>query len=276
MSKKINYISHLNGFMQRRVYDLLSPSATTLYLVIFDAFNKSCWNFEWLKLPTRELLYRTGLSSTHTLASSRKLLMDLGYIEFQLVKHGGKVYSAYKINPLDSSGMFIDKDNEHDEEINDNSVAEFNYNVVDNSVDNVVDNVIHSCSTATHPATESATHSASHPATESATHPATVYIYKKEKEKIKKVKKEDEDGGQLQALCDAYEDYRSKPISPKDRQKISAYLSEYGFDAMLEAMEIMVQKKAASIDYCGGILNNMHNDIQKQKEEAIAAGWQLA
>ena len=92
MSKKINYISHLNGFMQRRVYDLLSPSATTLYLVIFDAFNKSCWNFEWLKLPTRELLYRTGLSSTHTLASSRKLLMDLGYIEFQLVKHGGKVY----------------------------------------------------------------------------------------------------------------------------------------------------------------------------------------
>ena len=256
MSKKINYISHLNGFMQRRVYDLLSPSATTLYLVIFDAFNKSCWNFEWLKLPTRELLYRTGLSSTHTLASSRKLLMDLGYIEFQLVKHGGKVYSAYKINPLDSSGMFIDKDNEHDEEINDNSVAEFNYNVVDNSVDNVVDNVIHSCSTATHP--------------------ATVYIYIKEKEKIKKVKKEDEDGGQLQALCDAYEDYRSKPISPKDRQKISAYLSEYGFDAMLEAMEIMVQKKAASIDYCGGILKNMHNDIQKQKEEAIAAGWQLA
>ena len=206
----------------------------------------------------------------------RLYLMDLGYIEFQLVKHGGKVYSAYKINPLDSSGMFIDKGNEHDEEINDNSVAEFNYNVVDNSVDNVVDNVIHSCSTATHPATESATHSASHPATESATHPATVYIYKKEKEKIKKVKKEDEDGGQLQALCDAYEDYRSKPISPKDRQKISAYLSEYGFDAMLEAMEIMVQKKAASIDYCGGILKNMHNDIQKQKEEAIAAGWQLA
>ena len=102
------------------------------------------------------------------------------------------------------------------------------------------------------------------------------YIYKKEKEKIKKVKKEDEDDGQLQALCDAYEDYRSKPISPKDRQKISAYLSEYGFDAMLEAMEIMVQKKAASIDYCGGILKNMHNDIQKQKEEAIAAGWQLA
>mgnify|MGYP006367732275 FL=1 len=45
---------------------------------------------------------------------------------------------------------------------------------------------------------------------------------------------------------------------------------------MLEAMEIMVQKKAASIDYCGGILKNMHNDIQKQKEEAIAAGWQLA
>ena len=90
------------------------------------------------------------------------------------------------------------------------------------------------------------------------------------------MKKEDEDGGQLQALCDAYEDYRSKPISPKDRQKISAYLSEYGFDAMLEAMEIMVQKKAASIDYCGGILKNMHNDIQKQKEEAIAAGWQLA
>ena len=183
MSKKVNYISHLNGFMQRRVYDLLSPSATTLYLVIFDAFNKSCWNFEWLKLPTRELLYRTGLSSTHTLASSRKLLMDLGYIEFQLVKHGGKVYSAYKINPMDSSGMFIDKDNEHDEEINDNSVAEFNYNVVDNSVDNVVDNVIHSCSTATHPATESATHSASHPATESATHPATVYIIKKKKKK---------------------------------------------------------------------------------------------
>ena len=98
----------------------------------------------------------------------RLYLMDLGYIEFQLVKHGGKVYSAYKINPLDSSGMFIDKDNEHDEEINDNSVAEFNYNTVDNSMDNVVDNVIHSCSTAPHPATQTAT--------ESATHPATVYI----------------------------------------------------------------------------------------------------
>lgn len=155
----------------------------------------------------------------------RLYLMDLGYIEFQLVKHGGKVYSAYKINPLDSSGMFIDKDNEHDEEINDNSVAEFNYNTVDNSMDNVVDNVIHSCSTATHPATQTAT--------ESATHPATVYIDKKEKEKIKKVKKEEEDGGQLQVLCDAYEDYRKKPVSPKDRQKVSAYLSEYGFDAML-------------------------------------------
>lgn len=191
----------------------------------------------------------------------RLYLMDLGYIEFQLVKHGGKVYSAYRINPLDSSGMFIDKDNEHTEENYDNSVAEFNYNVVDNSVDNVVDNVVHRCSTATHPATQT----------------ATVYIDKKEKEKIKKVKKEeDDDDGQLQVLCDAYEDYRQKPVSPKDRQKISTYLSEYGFDAMLEAMEIMIQKKAASIDYCGGILKNMHKDMQKQKEEAIADGWQLA
>lgn len=100
MSKKINYISHLNGFMQRRVYDLLGPAATTLYLVIFDAFNKSCWNFEWLRLPTKDLMYRAGLSSAHTLASNRKFLMDLGYIEFRLVKHGGKVYSAYKLNPL--------------------------------------------------------------------------------------------------------------------------------------------------------------------------------
>ena len=181
--------------------------------------------------------------------------------------------------------MFIDKDNEHDEKINDNSVAEFNYNVVDNSVDNVVDNVIHSCSTATHPATESATHSASHPATESATEsatePATMYIYKKEKEKEKvkeKVKEKtvEKKDGQLQALCDAYENYFSKPVTPKDRQKLSTYLSEYGFDAMLDTMEIMVKEKVASIDYCGDILKNMHNTIQKQKEEAVAAGWQLA
>ena len=45
---------------------------------------------------------------------------------------------------------------------------------------------------------------------------------------------------------------------------------------MLDTMEIMVKEKVASIDYCGGILKNMHNTIQKQKEEAVAAGWQLA
>ena len=279
MNKKINYISHLNGFMQRRVYDLMNPYATTLYLVIFEAFNKSCWNFEWLKLPTRELLYRTGLTSTHTLATNRKLLMDLGYIEFQLVKHGGKVYSAYKITPLDSNGMFITNKTEQEAEINNNSVAEFNYYPVDNPVDNVVDNVIHCCSTATHPAThsatesatESATHSASHPATE----PATMYIYKKEKEK-EKVKTVEKKDGQLQAICDAYEDSFAKPITPKDRQKLSTYLSEYGFDDMLEAMEIMIKEKATSIDYYGIILKNMPNSIQKQLEEAVAAGWQLA
>ena len=299
MSKKVNYISHLNGFMQRRVYDLLGPAATTLYLVIFDAFNKSCWNFEWLKLPTRELMYRAGLTSTHTLASSRKFLMDLGYIEFRLVKHGGKVYSAYKINPLDNSGMFLDNITGNSADIDGNSVAEFNYISVDKPVDNVVHTVTRRCSTTTHSATQTATETATHPATqtatEPATHPATPYIYKKEKEEKKEVKEQEEDAGtadkqksdspdsdasiadgQLQVLYDAYEDYTHKPVSIKDRQKISAYLSQYGFNAMLEAMDIMIQKKAASIDYCGGILKNMQNDIKKQTQEAIAEGWQLA
>ena len=45
---------------------------------------------------------------------------------------------------------------------------------------------------------------------------------------------------------------------------------------MLEAMEIMIKEKATSIDYYGIILKNMPNSIQKQLEEAVAAGWQLA
>ena len=299
MSKKINYISHLNGFMQRRVYDLLGPAATTLYLVIFDAFNKSCWNFEWLRLPTKDLMYRAGLSSAHTLASNRKFLMDLGYIEFRLVKHGGKVYSAYKLNPLDNNGMFLDNVNKNSAEFDRSLVEDFTDAPVDNIVDNVVDNVTLRCSTATHSATQTATESATHPATqsatESATHPATLYINKKEKEEKKEVKEKEEDvresaeqksasrepeatiaDGQLQVLCDAYEDYTQRPLSIKDRQKISCYLSRYGFNAMLEAMDIMIKKKAASIDYCGGILKNMQNDINKQAQEAVADGWQLA
>ncbi len=299
MSKKINYISHLNGFMQRRVYDLLGPAATTLYLVIFDAFNKSCWNFEWLRLPTKDLMYRTGLSSTHTLASNRKFLMDLGYIKFRLVKHGGKVYSAYKLTPLDNNGMFLDNVTENFAGFDESPAADVNDDPVDNVVDNVVDNITLRCSTATHSATqtatESATQTATQSATESATHPATLYIDKKEKEEKKEVKEKEEDvrkpaeqksasrepeatiaDGQLQVLCDAYADYTQKPVSIKDRQKISCYLSRYGFNAMLEAMDIMIKKKATSIDYCGGILKNMQKDIDKQAQEAVADGWQLA
>lgn len=274
MSKKINYISHLNGFMQRRVYDLLSPNATTIYLVLFDTFNRSCWNFEWLKIPNRQLMYRTGITSPNTLATNRQLLKDLGYIECRLVKQGGKIYTAYRLKAMDSSGMFIDDCNENDTR---NFLAASPDNSVDNSVGNVVDNIADRYytepQTVPEPVSESVSEPEPHSAPQAVSHPEPLYIDKKEK--IKKVKKQ-ENEGQLQLFCDAYEDYRKKPVSPKDRQKISAYLSEYGFDAMLEAMEIMVQKKAASIDYCGGILKNMHNDIQKQKEDAIEAGWQLA
>ena len=272
MSKKINYISHLNGFMQRRVYDLLNPNATTIYLVIFDTFNRSCWNFEWLKIPNRELMYRTGITSPNTLATNRQLLKDLGYIECRLVKHGGKIYTAYKLKSIDSSGMFIDDFNGHDDN---NSLA----NSVDNPVDNVVDNIIDRYSTEPQTVPESVSeskpHSVSHSVSHSEPHSEPLNIYKKEKEE-KKVKTVEKKDGQLQALCDAYENYFSKPVTPKDRQKLSTYLSEYGFDAMLDTMEIMVKEKVASIDYCGGILKNMHNTIQKQKEEAVAAGWQLA
>lgn len=285
MSKKINYISHLNGFMLRKVYDLLSPNSTALYMAIFDAFNKSCWNFEWLKIPNRELMYRAGLTNAHTLATSRKYLMDLGYIEFHLVKHGGKIYSAYKINQLDSSGMFIVGGTENPANGDTASVTEFSYDSVDTPVDNVVDNISDRCSTAPHSspqtAPETSPHSSPQTASETSPHSSPhssppIYIKKeKEKEEKKEVKKKEEDG-QLQVLCDAYEDYLGRPASIRERQKISAYLTGYGFDAMLAAMEIMIQKKAASIDYCGGILKNMHNDISKQQQEAIADGWELA
>ena len=283
MSKKINYISHLNGFMQRRVYDLLSPNATTIYLVLFDMLNRSCWNFEWLKIPNRELMYRTGIASPNTLATNRQLLKDLGYIECCLVKQCGKRYTAYKLKAMDSSGRFIDDCNENDEKTSpDNSV--------DNPVDNVVDNIADRYSTelqtvpesVSEPELHSAPQTVSHLESHSVSHPEPLYIEEKEKEKedIKKVKQKENDAWQLQFLFDTYEDYRRKPVTQKDKQKLSAYLDEYGFAAMLDAMEIMMQKRIASIDYCGGILKNMQknmqNSFQKQIEEAVAAGWQLA
>lgn len=139
-------------------------------------------------------MYRAGLSSAHTLASNRKFLMDLGYIEFRLVKHGGKVYSAYKLNPLDNNGMFLDNVTKNSADFDRSLVEDFTDAPVDNVVDNIVNNIPNRCSTATHPATqtatESATQTATQSATESATHPATLYIDKKEKEEKKRSERE--------------------------------------------------------------------------------------
>ena len=118
---------------------------------------------------------------------------------------------------------------------------------MDNPVDNVVDNIIDRYSTEPQTVPESVSESEPHSVSHSVSHSEPLNIYKKEKEE-KKVKTVEKKDGQLQALCDAYENYFSKPVTPKDRQKLSTYLSEYGFDSMLDTMEIMVKEKFASID----------------------------
>ena len=88
--------------------------------------------------------------------------------------HEVTIHHYDKLKSIDSSGMFIDDFNGHD----DNN---FLANSVDNPVDNVVDNIIDRYSTEPQTVPESVSESEPH----SVSHSEPLNIYKKEKEEKK-------------------------------------------------------------------------------------------
>lgn len=102
--KKINYITQMNGFLSRKRCEPISPIMVSIYMVLFEAFNASCWRLNWIRIPTREFMHRAGLTSSHTLLRNRDLLRNLGYIDFRMEKYRGKLHTSYRLIPLDADG----------------------------------------------------------------------------------------------------------------------------------------------------------------------------
>lgn len=97
---RLSYISQMNGFLEKREFDCLSPGAVLLYLVLFKEFNKTKWKYDWLTLTTRKLTCLIGNNSASFLYSNRRILVDLEYI--QIRQSGSALHrrTEYHLVPL--------------------------------------------------------------------------------------------------------------------------------------------------------------------------------
>ena len=93
----MDYMKQLNAFGDCSVGMLLPPTATAIYLRLFLMNNKARW-CEWFETTDQRLMIETGIKSGHTIISSRNILKQKGFIDFQ---QGGKSKpTKYKIVKL--------------------------------------------------------------------------------------------------------------------------------------------------------------------------------
>ena len=92
-----------------------------------------------------------------------------------------------------------------------------------------------------------------------------------------------QNSGDYQLCQDAYMDYFKKEPPSADKVKLIRFLAEYGTDSTLKAMDIMMQNKAESLNYCEGVLRRMQWQLNKAAARRPAPrphsdwqGWKMA
>ena len=97
---KISYIQQMNAFIEFRERDNLSGNATILYLTIFKEFNRTKWQYEWLPISIRDLMYGVGTKSSSTIVLNINILKSLGYIDTKVGSRGRRNSTEFRLLPL--------------------------------------------------------------------------------------------------------------------------------------------------------------------------------
>ncbi|MBR0359405.1 MAG: hypothetical protein IIX37_08825 [Selenomonadaceae bacterium] len=98
--QKISYINQMNGFLDRMSEDTLPANAVMLYLMLFKSFNRTCWRQEWLKFTIQQLMVFANVGSPNTVYNMRRLLKELGYIDYRPAQNGNRSQTEYRLLPL--------------------------------------------------------------------------------------------------------------------------------------------------------------------------------
>ena len=119
--QKISYINQMNGFLDRMSEDTLPANAVMLYLMLFKSFNRTCWRQEWLKFTIQQLMVFANVGSPNTVYNMRRLLKELGYIDYRPAQNGNRSQTEYRLLPLPGNAAASFSPNEH-------SVSEYSKN----------------------------------------------------------------------------------------------------------------------------------------------------
>ena len=98
--QKFSYINQMNGFLDRMSEDTLPANAVILYLMLFKSFNRACWRQEWMKFTIQQLMAFANIGSPNTVYSMRRLLKELGYIDYRPAQNGNRSQTEYRLLPL--------------------------------------------------------------------------------------------------------------------------------------------------------------------------------
>lgn len=90
----------MNGFLDRMSEDTLPANAVILYLMLFKSFNRACWRQEWMKFTIQQLMAFANIGSPNTVYSMRRLLKELGYIDYRQAQNGNRSQTEYRLLPL--------------------------------------------------------------------------------------------------------------------------------------------------------------------------------
>ena len=124
--QKISYINQMNGFLDRMSEDTLPANAVMLYLMLFKSFNRTCWRQEWLKFTIQQLMVFANVGSPNTVYNMRRLLKELGYIDYRPAQNGNRSQTEYRLLPLPGNAAASFSPNEHS--ISEHSASEYSKN----------------------------------------------------------------------------------------------------------------------------------------------------
>lgn len=121
----------MNGFLDRMSEDTLPANAVMLYLMLFKSFNRTCWRQEWLKFTIQQLMVFANVGSPNTVYNMRRLLKELGYIDYRPAQNGNRSQTEYRLLPLPGNAAASFSPNEHsvsEHSKNEHSASEYSIN----------------------------------------------------------------------------------------------------------------------------------------------------
>ena len=116
----------MNGFLDRMSEDTLPANAVMLYLMLFKSFNRTCWRQEWLKFTIQQLMVFANVGSPNTVYNMRRLLKELGYIDYRPAQNGNRSQTEYRLLPLPGNAAASFSPNEHS--VSEYSISEYSKN----------------------------------------------------------------------------------------------------------------------------------------------------